>query len=49
MSFSASFLFQGQFVSDPFPAVSERGVGPTVKGTLKVREGKPWPRKEIRQ
>lgn len=27
MSFSASFLFQGQSVSDPFPAVSKRVVG----------------------
>lgn len=32
MSSSASFLFQGRPGSDPFPAVSKRGVGSTVKG-----------------
>lgn len=32
MSFSASFLFQGGSVSDPFSAASEREAGPTVKG-----------------
>ena len=35
MSPSASFLFQGGSVSDPFPAASEREMGPTVKGKLK--------------
>lgn len=35
-SFSASFLFQDGSVSDPFPVVSERGVGPIVKGKLKA-------------
>lgn len=49
MSASASFLFQGRSVSDPFPAVSKRGVGSTMKGKLKGREEKLWPRKGIRQ
>lgn len=49
MNSSASFLFQGRSVSDPLPAVSKRGVGSTVKGKLKGREEKLWPRKGIRQ
>lgn len=49
MSSPASFLFQGRSVSDLFPAVSKRGVGSTVKGKLKGREEKLWPRKGTRQ
>lgn len=33
MSLSASFLFQGGSVSDPFPAASEGEVGPAVERT----------------
>lgn len=33
MSLSASFMFQGGSVSDPFPAASEGEVGPAVERT----------------
>lgn len=45
MSSSASFLFQGRSVSDPFPAVSKRGVGSTVKGELKAGKRNSGPEK----
>ena len=43
VSLSASFLFQGRSVSDPFPAASEGEVGPTVERELKVREERAGP------
>lgn len=48
MSFSAFCSRMGVSLIHPFPAVSERGVGPTVKG--KVKAGKRnWPSRGIRQ
>lgn len=41
MSFSASFLFQGQSVSDPFPAVSEGDWGQLLRENRRSGKGNP--------